>query len=43
MCSFTYEEQGNKRFLVYEKQADDRMDRTALEMISINRIEGVAA
>lgn len=43
MCSFTYEEQGDKRYLVYEKRADDRMDNTALEMISINKIEGLAA
>ncbi len=26
MCSFTYEEQGNKRYLVYEKKPDDSMD-----------------
>ena len=41
MCSFTYEEQGDKRYLVYEKNADDRMDILALEMMSNNRIEGL--
>lgn len=41
MCSFTYEEQGDKRYLVYEKNADDRMDILALEMMSNNRIKGL--
>lgn len=41
MCSFTYEEQGDKRYLVYEKNADDRMDILALEMMSNNRIDGL--
>lgn len=41
MCSFTYEEQGDKRYLIYEKNADDRMDILTLEMMSNNRIEGL--
>ena len=41
MCSFTYEEQGNKRYLVYEKKPDDSMDILTLEMMSNNRIDGL--
>lgn len=42
MNAFTYEEQGDKKYLVYEKRAEDRMDTLTLEMISNNRIQGIA-
>ena len=41
MNSFTYEEQGEKKYLVYEKKTDDKMDHLTLEMMSNNRIDGV--
>lgn len=40
MNSFTYEEQGEKKYLVYEKKTDDKMDHLTLEMMSNNRIDG---
>lgn len=42
MIAFTYEEQGDRKYLVYEKRAEDSMDTLTLEMISNNRIQGVA-
>lgn len=41
MNSFTYEEQGEKNYLVYEKAAEDRVDTLTLEMMSNNKIDGV--
>lgn len=41
MVEFTYEEQGESRFLVYEKQADDVTDTMSLGMISNNKIAGL--
>lgn len=42
MNLFTYEEQGERKYLVYEKRAGEDMDFLTLEMISNNTIEGVA-
>ena len=42
MTAFTYEEQGNKKYLVYEKMPEDTLDTLTLEMISNNQIEGLA-
>lgn len=41
--SFTYEEQGEKRYLVYEKKTEDHMDTLTLEMMSNNKIDGVSS
>lgn len=41
MSLFTYEEQGDRRYLVYEKRIEDSIDTLTLEMMSNNRIEGV--
>lgn len=41
MNSFTYEEQGEKRYLVYEKKTEDHIDTLTLEMMSNNKIDGV--
>ena len=42
MTAFTYEEQGDRRYLVYEKKPEDTLDTLTLEMISNNQIEGLA-
>lgn len=42
MTAFTYEEQGDRRYLVYEKKPEDILDTLTLEMISNNQIEGLA-
>lgn len=42
MIAFTHEEQGDRKYLVYEKRAEDSMDTLTLEMISNNRIQGIA-
>ncbi|MGI6006587.1 MAG: DUF6382 domain-containing protein [Ruminococcus sp.] len=42
MISFSYEEQAGKRYLVYEKKAEDTLDFLTLEMIRNNKIEGLA-
>lgn len=39
---FKYEELNGKKYLVYEKQADDTLDKTTLSMLSNNEIEGIA-
>ncbi len=41
--SFTYEEQGEKRYLVYEKKTEDHMDTLTLEMMLNNKIDGVSS
>ena len=41
MSLFTYEDQGDRRYLVYEKKAEDSVDTLTLEMMSNNRIDGV--
>lgn len=43
MDAFTYEEQGGRRYLSYEKRAGDDIDFLTLEMISNNTIEGAAS
>ena len=43
MNGFTYEEQNNKNYLVYQMQADESLDRMTLEMMANNRIEGLVA
>ncbi len=43
MNGFTYEEQNNKNYLVYQMQADAGLDRMTLEMMANNRIEGLVA
>ena len=40
---FKYEEQENRKYLVYEKRESDVLDTFTLEMMSNNRIEGLAA
>lgn len=40
---FKYEEQENRKYLVYEKRESDVLDTFTLEMLSNNRIEGLAA
>lgn len=40
MAVFTYEEQGNKKYLVYEKKSEDSVDKLTMEMISNNKISG---
>jgi len=42
MTAFTYEEQGDRRYLVYEKKPEDTLDTLTLEMISNNQIKGLA-
>lgn len=42
MAAFTYEEQGDRRYLVYEKKPEDTLDTLTLEMISNNQIQGLA-
>lgn len=42
LTTFTYEEQGDKRYLVYEKKPEDSLDTLTLEMISNNKINGLA-
>lgn len=41
MNNFTYEEQNENKYLVYEKKADDVIDTMALGMISNNKIKGI--
>lgn len=41
MISFSCEEQDGKKRLVYQKQAEDKLDTMTLEMIRNNRIEGL--
>ncbi len=41
MNGFTYEEQNNKNYLVYQMQAEEGLDRLTLEMMANNRIEGL--
>lgn len=40
---FKYEELEDRKYLVYEKREDDVLDTFTLEMLSNNRIEGLAA
>lgn len=42
MRDFTYEEQGDKRYLVYAKKGDDKLDSFTMEMLSNNTINGLA-
>lgn len=42
MLVFTYEEQEGRKYLVYEKRTEDELDTLTLEMMSNNRIDGVA-
>ncbi len=41
MVGFAYEEQEGRKYLVYEKEAEDELDTLTLEMMSNNRIDGV--
>lgn len=43
MNSFSYEEQGTKRYLVYTRDKDDKLDLFTMEMLSNNKIPGLAA
>lgn len=41
MINFTYEDQGESSFLVYEKKEDDIIDTMTLGMVSNNKIRGI--
>ena len=43
MNSFTYEEQGEKKYLVYTKTKEDDLDMFTMEMLMNNKIAGTAS